>query len=451
MLRQGGASVYGSAAAPDRLPPHAATQARVADAAGIQFRVLNASKGPAVRGPRAQMDRALYKRHMQASSSPLRAAARTRAAAAARTRAAASPLPSRCHSPVASPALPASGAHAPCFRLQEAMRSVPGMEIHDGAVVDLILDDRPAPGGAAASQEHGAPGVPAAPAVAGVVLASGERVACRAVVITTGTFLRGVIHVGSSSRPAGRIASLVSESIASGNSGGDAAADMGGADEVAAGAATQLARRFAAAGFRMGRLKTGTPPRLDGALPLLPGCAQQPGCCAGQLAGQESLRSNTKYQPAPAWCCWRRADDRLLCLCGAACGRGAGALFLPKRHQPGVVAPCAPGVVLWDPDDQRNRVVGQRVRRVGPRGALRQRPDRRPGALRCSHAGVGRTQWEIEPAWLTAWRVLQGCCELPAVRHAHRSAAKIHAPLMPPPPPAACHVLRTRSFRRAAR
>jgi tRNA uridine 5-carboxymethylaminomethyl modification enzyme len=171
----------------------------VADLSGIQFRLLNASKGPAVRGPRAQMDRALYKRNMQA-----------------------------------------------------ALAAVPSLEVFDGAVVDLVLAQPPA-----------------APAVTGVVLASGERVDCKAVVITTGTFLRGVVHVGSQSWPAGRIASSASTQAAAAAPGSRRAAaglpeGRDTADETAAGASTQLAQTFAALGLRLGRLKTGTPPRIDG-------------------------------------------------------------------------------------------------------------------------------------------------------------------------------------------
>ena len=183
--------------------------------------MLNASKGPAVRGPRAQMDRLLYK---------------------------------RC--------------------IQQLLGAVPGLEICDGAVVDLLVDHRAAgssysssTGGAAAAAaaEAAAAGAEAGrPSVAGVVLASGERILCRSVVITTGTFLRGVIHVGSQSRPAGRIASLMSAQVASGQAAVQAAEKTDQADAVAAGAATQLAQRFAGLGFALGRLKTGTPPRLGG-------------------------------------------------------------------------------------------------------------------------------------------------------------------------------------------
>jgi tRNA uridine 5-carboxymethylaminomethyl modification enzyme len=135
---------------------------RVADAAGIQFRVLNRSKGPAVQGPRAQADRRLYRQAMQA-----------------------------------------------------AIRATPGLEVIDAAVEDLTV-------------ERGA--------VTGVVTAGGDIFRTRAVVLTTGTFLRGLIHIGETKIPAGRI--------------GEAPA-LG------------LSARLYGLGLRMGRLKTGTPPRLD--------------------------------------------------------------------------------------------------------------------------------------------------------------------------------------------
>ena len=134
---------------------------RVADAAGIQFRLLNRSKGPAVRGPRAQADRALYRNAMQA-----------------------------------------------------ALASTPNLTLIASAVEDLAVSD----------------GV-----CVGVVLEDGRQVSARGVVLTTGTFLRGVIHIGLRQTPAGRV--------------GDAAA-------------TALGARLEGMGFRMGRLKTGTPPRL---------------------------------------------------------------------------------------------------------------------------------------------------------------------------------------------
>lgn len=157
--------------------------------------------------------------------------------------------------------------------VQELLRGTSNLEIHDGAVVDLLVEDRPSPSRpstatSATTTSNGSSGGSGGPAVAGVVLASGERILCRSVVITTGTFLRGVIHVGSQSRPAGRIASLISAQAATKPehaAGAVRAAEMTDkADEVAAVAASQLAQRFAGLGFALGRLKTGTPPRLDG-------------------------------------------------------------------------------------------------------------------------------------------------------------------------------------------
>ena len=104
---------------------------RVADAAGIQFRLLNRSKGPAVRGPRAQADRKLYRNAMQA-----------------------------------------------------ALAEVANLHIRAGAVEDLIIN-----------QGH----------VAGVVLADGAEIAAPRVILTTGTFLRGLIHIGEETTPAGRV------------------------------------------------------------------------------------------------------------------------------------------------------------------------------------------------------------------------------------------------------
>ena len=137
---------------------------RAIDRGGIQFRVLNRSKGPAVRGPRAQADRKLY-----------------RAA------------------------------------VQDLLGAQDGLSVKTGAVEDLRVD--------------------ANGRCVGVVLAGGEEVAAAAVVLTTGTFLRGVIHRGEHREAAGR----VGEPPALG-----------------------LSDRLSEAGFALGRLKTGTPPRLDG-------------------------------------------------------------------------------------------------------------------------------------------------------------------------------------------
>ncbi len=137
---------------------------RAIDRGGIQFRVLNRSKGPAVRGPRAQADRKLY-----------------RAA------------------------------------IQTLLAEQPGLTIREAAVEDLAID------------ESGR--------LAGVILAGGELVGGGAAVLTTGTFLRGLIHVGETRTPAGRVG-----------------------EAPALGLSNTLIRL----GFPLGRLKTGTPPRLDG-------------------------------------------------------------------------------------------------------------------------------------------------------------------------------------------
>jgi len=136
---------------------------RVADQAGIQFRMLNRRKGPAVRGPRTQADRKLYRTHMQA-----------------------------------------------------AIEAQAGLTVVEGEAAELGI-------------EQGR--------VAHVGLADGRAFACGAVVLTTGTFLRGLIHIGERRFPAGRMNEKAAES---------------------------LSGAIMNAGFKLGRLKTGTPPRLDG-------------------------------------------------------------------------------------------------------------------------------------------------------------------------------------------
>jgi tRNA uridine 5-carboxymethylaminomethyl modification enzyme len=155
-----------------------------ADRAGIQFRVLNASKGPAVRGPRAQMDRTAYKREIQA-----------------------------------------------------LVGATPRLEVIDAAVEDLVLT----------ANENGT--AHTSSNVAGVKLDSGVVLNAPTAVIATGTFLRGVIRVGTRPPvPAGRAPTALTEKP----------------DAAAAAAANALAARLYGAGFAMGRMKTGTPPRLDG-------------------------------------------------------------------------------------------------------------------------------------------------------------------------------------------
>lgn len=136
---------------------------RVADAAGIQFRLLNRRKGPAVRGPRTQADRKLYRQAMQ-----------------------------------------------------QAISAQANLDVIEGEVFDFVIDGR---------------------GLSAVVLADGRKLNCSAVVLTTGTFLRGLIHIGERKFPAGRM---------------NEQASLG------------LSETLKNAGFALGRLKTGTPARLDG-------------------------------------------------------------------------------------------------------------------------------------------------------------------------------------------
>jgi len=150
---------------------------RAIDRAGIQFRMLNRSKGPAVRGPRAQADRKLYRRAMA-----------------------------------------------------ELLDEIENVTIIEGAAEDLMRDD--------------------AGRVAGVALGDGRRLGAGRIVLTTGTFLGGLIHIGEEKIPAGRVGEAPS---------------LG------------LSRTLRRCGFALGRLKTGTPPRLDGKTIDWAGLQVQPG------------------------------------------------------------------------------------------------------------------------------------------------------------------------------
>ena len=136
---------------------------RVTDKSGIQFRVLNRAKGPAVRGPRAQADRKLYSQAMQA-----------------------------------------------------AITDIEHLNVIEAEAADIILKNG---------------------RVEGIATASGEEIPCGALVLTTGTFLRGMIHIGAKTFPAGRMGENP---------------------------AIRLGERLQELGLGLGRLKTGTPPRLDG-------------------------------------------------------------------------------------------------------------------------------------------------------------------------------------------
>jgi tRNA uridine 5-carboxymethylaminomethyl modification enzyme len=139
---------------------------RAIDRAGIHFKILNRSKGPAVRGPRAQADRGLYRQAINA-----------------------------------------------------LLKTQPGLTIRAGEVTDFLY-----------AADDGA-------RIAGVCCADGTRIAARAVVLTAGTFLRGVTHIGARQTPAGRVAEAP---------------------------AVALALALERLGLPLGRLKTGTPARLDG-------------------------------------------------------------------------------------------------------------------------------------------------------------------------------------------
>ncbi len=149
---------------------------RVADQAGIQFRVLNRRKGPAVRGPRAQADRKLYRQAMQA-----------------------------------------------------AISAQDNLTVIEGEVDDLTVNNG---------------------AISGVVLLDGRRFSTQAVVLTTGTFLRGLIHRGEETVPAGRVG-----------------------EKPVLGLSTRLENL----GLQLGRLKTGTPARLNGATINYAVLEEQPG------------------------------------------------------------------------------------------------------------------------------------------------------------------------------
>ncbi|OWY16731.1 tRNA uridine-5-carboxymethylaminomethyl(34) synthesis enzyme MnmG [Thioclava sp. JM3] len=136
---------------------------RLADAAGIQFRLLNRRKGPAVQGPRAQADRKLYRE-----------------------------------------------------AAQRVTAAQPNLDVIEGEVTDLSIKSG---------------------RVTGVMLADGVALSCHSAILTSGTFLNGVIHIGDQQRPGGRIGDRPSRA---------------------------LAERLYAMELPMGRLKTGTPPRLDG-------------------------------------------------------------------------------------------------------------------------------------------------------------------------------------------
>ncbi len=161
----------------------------VADAVGIQFRLLNTSRGPAVWSPRAQCDKQLYR-----------------------------------------------------VKMREVLESQPGLHIRQAEVVDLVIDEGPGTRDAGTREQRRR--------VLGLKLRDGRRLLAGATIITTGTFLNGLIHCGEERYPAGR-------------SGEPASVLLGEA--------------LRALGLRTCRLKTGTPPRLDGRTIRWEAFEEQPG------------------------------------------------------------------------------------------------------------------------------------------------------------------------------
>lgn len=151
---------------------------RICDQAGIHFKILNAAKGPAVHGPRAQIDRSLYKQH-----------------------------------------------------IKDCLLQYPNLTIREGSVRDLLLE----------STESGH-------LIRGLLLEDGKQIKASSIVITTGTFLGGEIHIGMETFPGGRMGDRPSE----------------------------LSQTFKRIGLRVSRLRTGTPPRLDGRTIAYEGLAEQP-------------------------------------------------------------------------------------------------------------------------------------------------------------------------------
>ncbi|KAG5519282.1 hypothetical protein PMAC_001907 [Pneumocystis sp. 'macacae'] len=147
---------------------------RISDRSGIQFKVLNRSKGPAVWGPRVQIDRQLYKKYMQ-----------------------------------------------------EALAAYKNLTLLEGTAIDILVDPL---------SEHDSVYNMNNFRVSGVLLDSGEKILTNHIIITTGTFLNGEVHIGSKTFSSGRIGEP---------------------------ATSHISNFFRKKGFRLGRLKTGTPPRLD--------------------------------------------------------------------------------------------------------------------------------------------------------------------------------------------
>jgi tRNA uridine 5-carboxymethylaminomethyl modification enzyme len=201
---------------------------RVADKAGIHFRVLNRSKGPAVRGPRAQVDRKLYAKSMQS-----------------------------------------------------ALSSVSGLTVAAGEAADICCK---------------------ADRVTGLVTQAGELLECASVVVTSGTFLRGVIHIGTEQTPAGRVGEQPCNS---------------------------LSTAFERFGLVLGRLKTGTPARLDGRTinwsllePQHGDADPEPFCMTGETQPRNSVVCHITRTTAETHSVIRQNIEQSAVYSGSISGRG---------------------------------------------------------------------------------------------------------------------------------
>ena len=220
--------------------------AKAADLSGIQFRVLNSSKGKAVRGVRAQMDRELYKKHVQ-----------------------------------------------------KLVGELPNVTVVDACVSGLLSDE----GGEEEEEEEEEERKDSSNSTSassntsktckGVRLEDGTSVLAKAVVITTGTFLRGVLHLGGGEKVfnAGRISSNVTER----------------ADNLASTASSSLADSLYALNLRMGRLRTGTPPRLRKSSIDFTRCEEQKGDDVPEPFSFYNLSSSSTKAP------WMPSQEQVSC------------------------------------------------------------------------------------------------------------------------------------------
>ena len=221
--------------------------AKTADDSGIQFRVLNSSKGKAVRGVRAQMDRELYKKHMQ-----------------------------------------------------KLVGELPNVTVVDACVSGLLIEEEEEEERKESSNSSRRKNINISNSDSnksrtckGVRLEDGTSVFAKAVVITTGTFLRGVLHLGGGEKVfnAGRISSNVTER----------------ADNLASTASSSLADSLYGLNLRMGRLRTGTPPRLRKSSIEFSRCDEQKGDDVPEPFSYYNLSSSSTKAP------WMPSQEQVSC------------------------------------------------------------------------------------------------------------------------------------------